>query len=341
MSNYTPTGGHHNGNLDITSITPLPICEGFHGTCTYREYEYTIICFSVLAVIINIFHLIVLNRMDNIRGTAYLSVLQVISMFDIFSAFAYIVKMSCYIHISLSYTPKWTGILKNILSDSVILSRYSILALACGERYIAVCKTFQYKTSSYTKRLKLWSVLVYLTVLGIMTSREVLSMDDMCVHPVIGVIAISDISTTLYLITILVPAAIATVLLMLVFKELRKMKKQSLTMNLNQLDRATKYIAIICAAFYVCFLPKVAAYFIKSFFKSDTVVTAMIVNGAGTVYGILNTLVYGWKNKQYRRQFGMLFKIPNSRVVSIYYVQANKSLNPKLSNTSTKSTHLL
>jgi len=219
---------------------------------------------------------------------------------DILSAIAYVVKVQCFFHIIFAKAPVWCGLLTQTLSNTVTHYRYTMLAVGCAERYVAVCHPFQYKGNAFTRHLKLWSCLLVLPILGLFAMREILSRNRVCIHPVVGMITSSLLNDIVFISIILVPSFIASGLLLLIFKELRNMKNRRQAQIDEGLESASRYICVIFVAFMVCLIPVAGSFFTKMFSRRPTEYTALFVTLFNSLYGIVNTLVYGWMHKNYR-----------------------------------------
>ena len=300
--------------LDADNATDilLPMCKGFSRMCSLQAYEYLAEIINVLSIFINILHMLVLNRMPSDKNlTRILTMYSMISLVDIFCAAVYFIKANCYMHHLVAHTSRWIAITIVIAEDAIIMYRYSLLMIICAERYISICHPTSADTFWCMRHVKTTSFIILLLVLGLFAARDVLSIDGLCLHPVIGVMTMSKLATVIFFLSVLIPLMIADILILKVLWEIHQMKKRQLTPfdHCKGLKRSFQYVVIITVGFHVCFVPVVASLLVKLVAKLSTEYTAIVVTLVNSIYGIFNTLLYGWMFKRYRRFLVQMFKL--------------------------------
>ena len=305
-------------DTDTIALTPdtaaeVHACKGFKELCAVTWYEFFIVAINVTSIIINMLHIFVLRRIAvKRRGSSqvnrYQTLIQLISVVDIFCAVANVVKVNCNLHLGLSHAPKWVGIFVLILEDCFLMYRYPLLVIACAERYFSLCHAMKPAAKTFTKYFGVWNAITFICVAGLFCARGLISMKRLCIHPVVGVMVNSQSSIIIFFLSVLVPLVLATVFMVLSSKEMKKMGNRAATTADEQFIRnSTVYVIIISISFYVCFIPAVVSVLVKMVGKIQTQYTAMTVNIVTSLYGVFNTLVYGWKHQRYRKELKHIF----------------------------------
>ena len=314
MENTTAT----NSNT-LLEKSLVPVCKGYDDLCTATWYEAIIFLVNIVSIIINILHIVILRRIAtrSSGGThnspsAYHKLIVLVSVVDILCAAVNMIKVSCRLHHLLSQAPQWISVAVLIAEDAVLMYRYPLLIIACAERYVALCYAMRPAAKIFRRYLNLWLLIGFIIMTALYITRALTS--HICVHPVVGVMGKSQASLIIFLLSILIPLAMATVLIALSIAEMRKMQKKTVTSEDEQFIRnSTIYIIIISVAFYLCFIPAIVSLLVKVVGKIETEYTAMVVNIVTSLYGIVNTLIYGWKHKRYREELSLVLgKKPTS-----------------------------
>ncbi|XP_067933023.1 mu-type opioid receptor-like [Watersipora subatra] len=293
----------------------VPVCKGFDEICSPVAYEVVITIINAVALVINLLHLTTLRRITAAsKGTkasaskAYPFLIQLISLVDMLCAIANVIKVNCILHRLLSLRPKQVGIALLILEDCILMFRYPLLVIACAERYVVLHHAMRPASIFFSRFCKLWCLLAFLIVLALYCTRALITATKFCIHPVVGVLANSTAGLCIFMLSVLVPVLIASIMIILSTREMRKMKRRaSTTEDERYLQKSTTYVFIITATFYACFVPAIISVLVKIVGKIDTLYTAMVVNIVTSCYGITNTMIYGWKHERYRKELLKMF----------------------------------
>ena len=107
----------------------------------------------------------------------------------------------------------------------------------------------------------------------------------------------------------MVPLVFIILFSVLVLVELCKMRKRAHTGQQQDSINATKYILTIVAVFIMCLCPLYVDLLIDlRSYPTLALVLDWFSIVAFMLYGIVNTVIYGWKNKTYRSVFCQLIK---------------------------------
>lgn len=285
---------------NLTEST-LGLCPDEENVCTGKILEYSTLGVNVFSVIVNIFHMLVLSRLQWLKRQAYYYILVHISVIDTASAVVMMFRSSCALnHLALNLPPL-VGAVVSGLYDTFGLMRWYVVTFACVERYLAVCQTLRY--SSYSLVTHIGKILTFLWIpaLAMMLGRDIMFKDTVCIDPSLGVLNFTSMGPGIFsTFNLLVPTIVSFVTMTKTWRALRQMK-----LGIRKIDKGTKksaiYIMTISAVFYICLLPASVYIIMMSFGYYSAKILRIPVTILYSLYGILNTLIYGWSVKSYRR----------------------------------------
>lgn len=116
--------------------------------------SYSIATINLLAVVVNILHIVILSRMASLKGTSYYHILVHLSLADLLSTLTTFYWM---LPIDLSYYSASPAALLAICvtaNDIGPAGRYSLMGASSLERYYALCKPMTYSTSKYITMIR-------------------------------------------------------------------------------------------------------------------------------------------------------------------------------------------
>lgn len=279
----------------------VQLCSGNYKQCNYVPWEITLIFFNCVSAFVNCVHLIILSNIRSLRGKAYLVVLQHIAVADIVASIASCLRIACTIHNKATESRGFSAFISMI--DFTLIVRYYILAAACTERAKALSNALRYDSSPLVSHMSMWLALIWVFCALVAVIRDVLFYDRLCVNRVTGPGNLNELEPSLMTaVEIIIPSVVTIVSLCKVAYEMTKMSGRSTNIQEQEIFAAAKYVKIITAVFFLCFIPTLMVFIglYAGFFSAHF--TSLAVFGH-SIYGILNTAIYGWMTKPYRKQF--------------------------------------
>ena len=196
------------------------------------------------------------------------------------------------------------GAVINFLSDIGNAVRFYVVALACYDRLIAIRWPFRYSSDILITRVNTICTVVWCCSSVFIILRDALFHDVICIHDIIGVTSLFDNrNAAIMSYSFLLPPALVIIILnVILLVELHKIRGTT-TQPPNIANKATLYTAISSCLFIACLSPG----FLGSVLNSVDLTFEDTLNYIGyllhSIYGILNTVVYGWMNARYRQAF--------------------------------------
>ena len=268
----------------------------------YNEWGVGIATINGISFAINTFHLIIISRMPSLKGRPYKYILIHITLADMCSAALLIWVYSCleaFVRV-VKLTSKFPIVL-NMVSWPIDTSHW-IFLVAGIEQYYSICKPLVYESSRFVDKLPLIMILTW-----------VISFCWTIVYVVVGMVV--DPSTAvvpswwrhIYTTVNYLPLILAAIPLTMVIKELTKMRKKTLAANQRQSLRASVYLIIIYMIFTVFGLFSFVTTYIHIVNHTLLKFPAQrLRNISKAFYGILNTVIYGFRTKAYRQEIRKL-----------------------------------
>ena len=268
---------------------------------------------SSLSFIINFLHLLILRAMPNLRKRNYFWILFGINMADMFSAIFYIISTSCIDKRILETTPG--VVLSSLLiigAESSTLSRYFQLTLASLDRYYALCRPFEYGNSrllNNTVNLSFlaWTINVLLSTLKVAISSSAIRIGGL--GPFIKSSEYSLCFAGLAVLSALLPSIATATFLVKCLRELRQMRKRSLTDEDKEVKNATKYIIITCVLFYSGVFLIMLYMVIKDHLNNDVSKMVFRIHALyQSLYGIANVALFAFYTPAYVLKIRSVFE---------------------------------
>ena len=267
----------------------------------YNDWGIGITTLNAISLLVNIFNLIILTRMASLKGRPYKWILIHICLADIGSALLLIMVYSClegYVYVSM-LTAKFPFTI--YLVHLPTHTSNWIFLVASVEQYYSICKPLAYESSTFVSKLSVILILMW-----------VLSFCWLVLHLIIVRFATSSpeaasLANAVLSIASFMPLALAAVPLIFVVKELMKMRQKALAANQQQSLRAAAYLIIIYVIFLIFSLFDLFTSYIR-------IVSPWLIkfpaqrlrNITKPLYGILNTVIYGFRTKAYRQEMRKL-----------------------------------
>ncbi|XP_067944969.1 delta-type opioid receptor-like [Watersipora subatra] len=298
-------------NVSTENLSAIRLCTGEHSAA----YSTAILVFNIVSVLANVLHISILFTTDLPSKRNYFLILINLAVADIVA--------SC--DLTTSYSPllshlpspefEVTSAVLQGVGMAVGLSRYSLLALASFDRYYAVCKAFQYSTSTLSNHIGKILILVWIINLALSgtlsTSPDIACLMNGKVQPNFfnwkGIVSLIVIHVFLF-----VSLLLTTICLTAVFKEIQRMKKRTLQEKDQILIKTSDYIIGTIVMLYASASPLflVLICFLLKFSGREPIlyVASQIGICLQTLYGVGNIAFYAYLNPEYRLKVKKLCK---------------------------------
>ena len=297
-------------NLTTTSSSLSSDVETATAVCS-KPWDVLIFIIHTISLLVNIFHVAVLSRLESLRGKKYRWILINLSLADM----SYVISMgSLYLCYDVNMFTFLAGepILRipwriPILHSTYI--SYFIFLVASVEQYLAICKPYSYQSSIIVRRLPAVFAVAWLFVSIISTCVAIMNQS-------------SPFWTRNWQFTVLqvmilavAPNVVSATLLINVGKELNRMKNQSAFVADNGKEKkAAIYVIIVFAMEMAVFLLNMVCIIIS---HTSTETACEVWNAVVKApHTIANTVIYGWRTKAYQEHVRKIFGFKSSRIGS-------------------------
>lgn len=217
----------HKNQHSVTETGPddrlLRRCPNSPDFCGERTWEIACTVCHIIAVVINIVHIIFLRKINSRLVSSYHNILLNIALADILSSFSMIIKINCAIHHLADGKPRMFTALLSASTDVGPAFRLYILALAEWERIVAVCYQERYSSHILVKYNMLCIAASWTFVTTVVFTRDLIYSDTHCLTTIFGVgnyYAVEPKAITYVL--LLVPSAVTVVLVAILTRKLRQ-----------------------------------------------------------------------------------------------------------------------
>lgn len=293
----------------------VPTCDGSDNLCLQPAMEWTVNVISVISIVIIIVHLIILRRLEIMKGTPHLVISKAISISDAFIAFVNTTDRFCVVRKLLVAAHPGYTIMLSTISTAAVVSRYFLLAFAVLNQFSMLYFPFRYTSCVLYKKTghALITLLIFAASFSVM--QDITSMDSVCIHTLYGPsnepanLTSSVAGIILLVITVFLPTATISIFSFLVLVELCKMRRRSLDGQQKDSFNATKHILTVVAVFIICLVPTYmnALMDLEGMPHQETALDWLSILGF-TLYGLVNIASFSWRNKPYHCEFKQLVK---------------------------------
>lgn len=308
----------------------LRLCPAVEDFCGDLGWEVACTTSHLVAIIINILHMVMLRKLNNQLSSSLLNILMNTSLADILSSFSMIVKINCAIHHLSAGKPQVLTALLSASTDVGPLFRFYILALAAWERTVAICYPQHYQTHVLVRHSLLCIASMWLFVTAAVFLRDFIFNDTHCLTAILGVANYHAMEPkAIIYILMLIPSLITGILVVILAWKLRSVRRRIITgescLNLLRSYTDTKYVLIVSVAFYISFLPTLIS-FLLLFLGIKILVFNWIIVLMFAIYGVGNIAIYAVMSKAYRyqilRTIGVYFTtwaLPDSHIAETIF----------------------
>ena len=261
--------------------------EEFKFSC-YSNWGVSIATISAVTFIVNIFHLVIISRMRQLQGRPYRLILIHITLADIGSSLFLLTLYSC--------LPGYYVIKSPFVSSIVgwpLFTSHWIFLLAGIEQYYSICRPLLYETVNFVQ--KLFPILVLTWMLTFCWSTATVAI-DVILRSFPG--SSAKVHQYLDLAFRYGPLILAAIPLTLVLKELTRMRQMAVADRQKQSRRAAVFLIMIYSLFttfsvFELIMNSIAVYNPSQILFS----TLRLKNVTKCFYGIINTVIYGFRTK--------------------------------------------
>ena len=281
--------------------------------------DVTVLTMNAISLLVNIFHLSVITRLETLKGTQYRIILINISLADMANTLIVAVFDSCYNfflfnfnHVAAEPAP---SIPINLFMASSNYIGYYVFLVASIQKYLAICKPISYQSSSFVKRLPVVFALAWIYVLLLNLAFPVMETLAPFLRSWTGEIRM--IQTVLISIP---PNLLTAVLLIKVYRAMKVRKRVRKAMKTTKFvqakgDKGAMYLIIIFTLEMIVFALNVVIILIL--YQTRIAIWGKIWNGfIKAPYTIANTAIYGWRSKEYRKHVRRMFSCQTASVES-------------------------
>ena len=292
-----------NNTTTYNSSLP-PEVESLQFQCL-KPMDITVTTMSAISFLINIFHLSVITRLENLKGMQYRTILINISLADITNTFIVGVFHSCYDFFYYNFTAG-EQVLKipiNAIMVSANYTGYHMILVASIQKYLAICRPTSYQSSSFVKRLPIVFALawmyVFLVTFSFSVAVDLLSLSEKEGFRIDRMIVLT-----------IPPNMITVILLAKVYRAMNAQKRVRKAMNATRINREERkgamYLIIIFTLEMIVFalhlIGFLILYYTQALFVSK--IWYVFIKAPHTV---ANTIIYGWRTEPYRRHVRRMF----------------------------------
>ena len=264
--------------------------------------KYVILGLSILTVLVNVFHILLVRRVSELHGSTYLFILQLISVADIYST-ANLLSLFCLLTKVLLGKNIYYASVVNLIKAHSGLIRFDTLAVASLERYLYICWPIfgTLRSDNICNRLTLVRIIAvsfWAMSFIVLLVQNFLLNHDVCLLPLYGP---STSSGSTRLLSGSYVAALTILMLICHIKIIYRLHRSATTgedRNRNA-SRAASYIIIINVMYYVCLIPGMVTMILQPL-GVDISHAKWVIYTLYCSYGILNVVVYGLRMKSYR-----------------------------------------
>ena len=270
-------------------------------TC-YDDWGVSISTFGAASFVTNVFHLIIISRMRQLQDRPYRLILSHIILADIGSSLFLSAFYSCLPgYYSISKSLRGFPFVSKVVEWPLFTSHW-IFLVAGIEQYYSICRPLLYESSRFIEKRSLLLVLTW--VLSFCWSVERVAIPVILRSLPYGSLTAFDFGD---LLVRYVPLILAAVPLTLVVKELMRMRQMVIAGDRKQSRRAAIFVMIIYSLFLTFSLFDLIMSSIAKFDPTlISFTTLRLRNITKCLYGIINTVIYGFRNKAYQREIRRL-----------------------------------
>lgn len=300
----------NSSSVQIQACDVLQVCPFVDDiACEVPSITLVNLTLNVIAILLNILHIIVLSRMQSLQDlSTYKMVLQHIAAADLLSAASMIIRGNCELrHVMLDNVLVSAAML-SMLTDIAPTYRMYILALASCERYLAVCQPYGHTEHFINKYTRLSIGGVWIVAMLVVMSRDLIFHEHMCLHPLLGPTILKDYGVlSIDLVSTLISWLVVIVSLVSTTEGLANLKQRRLrTYKDIQIITSAHFITVICLVSIIKLIPLVLIV-VLYFFSINQPIFNSLAGVLCALYGSTNAAIYSCMVRSHRAEVRQLF----------------------------------
>lgn len=278
----------------------LALCRADDSMFNPPGWEVIFLMLNITSIIINSLHLVIISQIRSLTGTAYLRLLQFLAAADIFEGFMSSIRVSNVFRNVLRINRPLSACVTTL--GSVLTLRYHFMMSAIVERAIAVCRPLQHRNHLFIRKLPVWLTCQTFFIISTSALMDVLYYKDICINTYYGPNDMNKPCPQGVMFSLrIIPSVVIIIGITKILYELQKTSGLSITNRQRERVAATKTIMILCVMIMFCLIPALVGILLRTNMAVKHSITSPMSLLGFFVYGIANTVVYGWRNKKYRR----------------------------------------
>ena len=267
--------------------------------------------FHIFLILINVVHLLILHKLRQQQGekTVALVILILISTNDVLVSCVLVLKYCC-----ITFDTCIDEILKQ-LGFTLATARYLVLAAACYDRFMAICKPYSYADNHFLKYITQYVTLLTICMYVVVQPLGLAEKQCWCFSAHENTQEAAVAVTGFRVATVMILSASIIISTVFVLRELQLMKKRqnNIVTPDPSILKATHLVLVTTLVFFCCLIPPaiVELYFeSKDLFSLKRMRMRILFDS----YAVQNVIVHGVMSKPYREIVISCYKRSN-RVV--------------------------
>ena len=294
---YTCVSSNVSTANDSANITEI-LKEAENNACiSNHHYAFT----QIVVIIVNLIHLAVLYQLKKRYNSIPVTILIIMSVNDVSVASFNVVRFYC-LHQAI-YSYRCLTLTLAELGFNLTIARYYIIAVACYDRFVAICTPYSYDGHQFLQNITLHLTMIFICTLVIgeplriacercwifacITTESSASIVRLVLSGYHGILM-----TLIALLTIISSVCVLRELYMMSNNRSRMPTPCTATLRLTHL------VLITLLVFLLCLIPSAVMYFAAAYVTLD--ISGLVVRVSFDSYAIGNVIVYGAMSRNYR-----------------------------------------
>lgn len=295
-----------NRTVNSTRPSTANFCTGTTQACMTTGESIILSGTAAISVILNTAHILILLGVAQLHNRPLRKILIAISISDIFTGLISLAQFNCLLKDHLFNHPRNIFLFVFAVVGSAAPSfHFCILFLAVFERYYIICRNLNYKDNIIIKNLGLTIIALLIEEILIFSILVIALPDNICLHDVTGpFLSHGRIGSVVLACSMMLVIGASLILGMRI---LISLKRSIVASTDNQhvtrkMKNAAGFILVIIVLYTTIFTFQGISYILLPAVGSPNHTAQYLSCYAYELYGIVNTIVYGWMSSAYRRE---------------------------------------
>lgn len=258
----------------------------------------------LICIPFNVIHLVVQYSMKDMRCSAYGKILQHMTLADIVASAVAFSQTICEFRLWLQKCSLPAIIIMTSLACVLSGLKYSLLALAMYEKYLAICMAFHYEESFVIRQTHAACVLVSVALLVWWHIFNAINGANICMHEIHGLTLLDSdniVAAAVIFVFMVLTCVFVTALLTKLIKELLRMQKRARPGDVA-LFQATVYIVMTVIVYFFILAPIFTSFILKLTMGKELEGLEWVASWLNGLYGYINVVIYGFLISAYRKK---------------------------------------